>query len=127
MCGDGQVGITAELRGRSGAVPDLEARLLGTRPFLPGAHGLAVVPFPPGCHALVQDRQEWDINRIYAAYVPVLPIMSLLAGLISSHLSLWSRFARGTGPQTVAEEPGSDGLVENGRAPKSGATLSAAA
>ena len=29
------------------AVPDLEARLIATRPSLPSAHGLAVAPFTP--------------------------------------------------------------------------------
>jgi hypothetical protein len=45
-CRDGRVGITTEYVVARAAVPDLEARLFGTRPSPPGAHGLAVVPFP---------------------------------------------------------------------------------
>jgi hypothetical protein len=71
-CGDGRVGITTEFVVAWAAVPDLEARPFGTRPFLPGATHPAVVPFPPpDCHAYVQDQRNRDLTAIFGRHVPV--------------------------------------------------------
>jgi hypothetical protein len=100
-----------------GAVPVLGARLLGTRPSLPGATQLAVVPFlllgRPQRKAT--DRQNRDIAAKYGCYVP--------GSLI---LDAWVAVGGGNGTTAGCVAPGGNGFLPNRRACKSGTAVRAA-
>src|SRR5918995_809074 len=57
------------------AVPDLEARPFGTRPFLPGATDWRWSRFRPDCHPYVQDQRNRDLTAIFGHQVPISTIM----------------------------------------------------